>query len=155
MGNELRYLSLAKMESKVEPGKNSMGAWCIVGTKLGGGFKYFLCSPLLGEDSHFEMGWNHQLVKNFTSKMAKTWKWQVGGLCVWSQVSAISLKWRVMHKEARLKARVRLQKASFETRVPHETWKKKTTRYNTKWVVYQVIRTDEHEFCWFASFRTL
>ena len=22
--------------------------------KLGGGFKYFLCSPLLGEDSHFD-----------------------------------------------------------------------------------------------------
>ena len=35
-------------------------------TKLGGGFKYFLCSSLLGEDSHvdehiFQMGWNHQL----------------------------------------------------------------------------------------------
>ena len=36
-------------------------------TLLGGGFKYFLCSPLFGEDSHFDehifqMGWfNHQL----------------------------------------------------------------------------------------------
>ena len=33
--------------------------------RLGGGFKYFWCSPLFGEDSHFEyiqMGWNHQLV---------------------------------------------------------------------------------------------
>ena len=35
---------------------------------LGGGFKYFLFSPLLGEDFHFDehifqMGWfNHQLV---------------------------------------------------------------------------------------------
>ncbi len=34
--------------------------------KLGGGFKYVLFSPLLGEDSHFDinifqMGWNHQL----------------------------------------------------------------------------------------------
>ena len=24
------------------------------GTVLGGGFKYFLCSPLLGQDSHFD-----------------------------------------------------------------------------------------------------
>ena len=37
--------------------------------KLGGGFKYFLCSPLPGEmiqfDDHiFQMGWfNHQLEK--------------------------------------------------------------------------------------------
>ena len=36
------------------------------GTFLGGGFKYFLFSSLLGEDSHFDycnifqMGWNHQ-----------------------------------------------------------------------------------------------
>jgi len=35
---------------------------------LGGGFKHFLCSPLFGEDSHFDeyfqMGWfNHQLVQ--------------------------------------------------------------------------------------------
>ena len=34
---------------------------------LGGGFKYFLFSPLFGEDSHFDdhifqMGWNHQPV---------------------------------------------------------------------------------------------
>ena len=33
---------------------------------LGGGFKYFLCSPLFGEDEPiltniFQMGWNHQL----------------------------------------------------------------------------------------------
>ena len=32
---------------------------------LGGGFKYFLFSPLLGEMIHFDyffqMGWNHQL----------------------------------------------------------------------------------------------
>ena len=32
---------------------------------LGGGFKYVLCSPLFGEDSHFDehifqMGWSHQ-----------------------------------------------------------------------------------------------
>ena len=26
----------------------------IIRTKLGGGFKYFLFSPLLGEDSHFD-----------------------------------------------------------------------------------------------------
>ena len=34
---------------------------------LGGGFKYFFCSTLFGEDSHFhynifQMGWNHQLL---------------------------------------------------------------------------------------------
>ena len=28
---------------------------------LGGGFKYFLFSPLFGEDSHFD-DWNHKLV---------------------------------------------------------------------------------------------
>ena len=39
------------------------------GNSLGGGFKYFLFSPLFGENSHFdehifEMGWfNHQLGK--------------------------------------------------------------------------------------------
>ena len=37
-------------------------------TKLGGGFKYLLFSPLFGEDSHvdehiFQRGWNHQLEK--------------------------------------------------------------------------------------------
>ena len=36
--------------------------------KLAGGFKYFSCLTLLGEDSHFDehifqLGWNHQLVK--------------------------------------------------------------------------------------------
>ena len=35
---------------------------------LGGGFKYLLCSPLFGDDSHFDwyifqLGWNHQLVR--------------------------------------------------------------------------------------------
>ena len=39
-------------------------------TKLVGGFRYFLFSPLPGEmiqfDKHiFQVGWNHQLVKNF------------------------------------------------------------------------------------------
>ena len=38
------------------------------GSWLGGGFKYVLCSPLFGEDSHFDkyfsLGWNHQLVSN-------------------------------------------------------------------------------------------
>ena len=37
---------------------------------LGGGFKYFLFSPLFGEDEPiltniFPMGWNHQLVNTF------------------------------------------------------------------------------------------
>ena len=36
---------------------------------LGGGFKYFLFSPLLEEDAHFDWyfsrGWNHQLVSHF------------------------------------------------------------------------------------------
>ncbi len=40
-------------------------------TYLGGGFEYFLFSPLLGEmiqfDEHiFQMGWNHQLAIQFT-----------------------------------------------------------------------------------------
>ena len=45
-----------------------MGIWCFTNFHLAGGFKYFLFSPLLGEDepilTHiFEMGWfNHQLV---------------------------------------------------------------------------------------------
>ena len=45
---------------------------------LGGGFKYFLCSPLPGEgfqfDSHiFQMGWfNHQLGMIFASQNNRT-----------------------------------------------------------------------------------
>ena len=38
---------------------------------LGGGFKYFLFSSLFGQDSHFDyffqLGWNHQLVFEYTS----------------------------------------------------------------------------------------
>ena len=47
----------------------------IHGLSIGGGFKYFLFSSLLGEDSHFDehifqMGWfNHQLV-------IKCYKWR-------------------------------------------------------------------------------
>ena len=43
----------------------------LVNYYLGGGFKYFLCSPLVGEmiqfDEHiFQMGWfNHQLVVGY------------------------------------------------------------------------------------------
>ena len=42
-------------------------------TNLGGGVKYFLFSPLFGEDSHFDehifqMGWNHQPVTYPLSK---------------------------------------------------------------------------------------
>ena len=29
-------------------------SYTFVMTKLGGGFNYFLCSPLFGEDSHFD-----------------------------------------------------------------------------------------------------
>ncbi len=44
---------------------------CTWQIQLGGGFKYFLFSPLLGEDSHFDkhifqMDWNHQLVNDNT-----------------------------------------------------------------------------------------
>ena len=47
-------------------------------TRLGGGFKYFLCSPLFGEDSQFDehifqMGWfNHQLGLFFTTSGKKS-----------------------------------------------------------------------------------
>ena len=38
-------------------------------SRLVGGFKYFLCSPLFGEDSQlsniFQVGWNHHLVREF------------------------------------------------------------------------------------------
>ena len=42
---------------------------------LGGGFKYFLFSPLLGKmiqfDEYFSDGWfNHQLVTSFKKKVA-------------------------------------------------------------------------------------
>ena len=40
--------------------------------KLGGGFKYCYCHPYLGKipilTIIFQMGWNHQLVKDFRLK---------------------------------------------------------------------------------------
>ena len=36
--------------------------------KLGGGFKYFLCSPLFGEDVQFYLYFSHGLVEPPTSK---------------------------------------------------------------------------------------
>ena len=47
---------------------------------LGGGFKYFLCSTLFGEDSQFDehifqMGWfNHQLMIVFGSFISPCWR---------------------------------------------------------------------------------
>ena len=49
----------------------------IMSEKPGGGFKYFSCSPLLGEDVHFEsfwliffeLGWNHQPEKDTKTPM--------------------------------------------------------------------------------------
>ena len=49
-------------------------------TSLDGGFKYFLCSTLPGEDSHFDLhifqrGWfNHQLAPLFSEKFSNTKK---------------------------------------------------------------------------------
>ena len=48
----------------------------LVKALLGGGFKYFLCSPLLGEDSHFvtnifQIGWNDQPVYLGKNTIAK------------------------------------------------------------------------------------
>ena len=54
-----------------------MEAWISKKTSsLGGGFKYFLFSPLFGEDSHFDehifqRGWfNHQLDVHFRGFLA-------------------------------------------------------------------------------------
>ena len=49
---------------------------------LGGGFTYFFCSPLFGEDSQFDycnifqMGWNHQLVyhQHETPTIGQRWR---------------------------------------------------------------------------------
>ena len=43
---------------------------------LGGGFEYFICSPLFGEMIHvdeniFQMGWNHQLGFIFGKTLAQ------------------------------------------------------------------------------------
>ena len=37
-------------------------------SKLGGGFKYFLCSSLFGEESHFDLNFSNGLVQPPTRK---------------------------------------------------------------------------------------
>ena len=77
---------------------------------LGGGFKYFLFSPLFGEDFQsdyiFQMGWNHQLVmfnESIPRRAPCSWtnRWTHGSTCrgsavpttMWTKANCCRSRW--------------------------------------------------------------
>ena len=112
---------------------------------LGGGFKYFLCSPLFGEDFQFDehifqMGWNHQL-DEFCFELVKYSAWINQQLCSFPVFHVAGPQWLHLLKQIQSYRHDTVDGSEIRREnhlgfiKPRKEWEKQT---NLNWWVFRI-----------------